>query len=317
MTGIKSGLRAAGSEFAYGVYDGFTGVVRLPYRGAKRGGAKGFAKGVGMGLTGFVLKDLAAIVGPFAYTLKGVAKQAGRHRQPNMVIRRARVVEGRKVLEALDIKGTVQGGATKKDAPKDLSARKAENEHFAGKTDNDGKAMKDDSPEGTAKANISNHHDNGSQHDLHSETPQIHDTPNGEESMDHYSSYARSRADVEREVVEGWNIFGQLLAAVEAEEKRDGIRGQVSALFRSGLPDAFLDVGVAKRTLESVREGKSLKDIFGVHNAEHKQEQQEQQELELDTHEQEKKQQVQEKKQQVQEKKQQEQEKKKTASVAK
>jgi len=30
----------------------------------KKNGAVGFAKGVGMGLTGFVLKDLAAIFGP-------------------------------------------------------------------------------------------------------------------------------------------------------------------------------------------------------------------------------------------------------------
>jgi hypothetical protein len=101
VTGIKSGLRAAGAEFAYGIYDGWTGVVRLPYRGARRDGARGLAKGVGMGVTGFVLKDLAAVVGPVAYALKGVAKQAARHKQPTQIVRRARIDEGRRAHAVL------------------------------------------------------------------------------------------------------------------------------------------------------------------------------------------------------------------------
>lgn len=101
VTGIRSGLRAAGHEFMYGVYDGVTGIVRLPYRGAKANGVAGFAKGVGMGLTGFVLKDLAAIVGPVGYTLKGVAKQLDRGRQPVRHIRRARIVQGQREVRAM------------------------------------------------------------------------------------------------------------------------------------------------------------------------------------------------------------------------
>jgi hypothetical protein len=96
VTGIKSGLRAARHEFAYGIYDGWTGVVRLPVRGARDDGVRGFVAGVGMGLTGFVLKDIAAIIGPVGYTLKGVVKQAERRRQPIKYIRRARVVQGRR-----------------------------------------------------------------------------------------------------------------------------------------------------------------------------------------------------------------------------
>lgn len=101
VTGIRSGLRAAGHEFAYGIYDGWTGVVRLPVRGAKADGLKGFAKGVGMGLTGFVLKDLAAIAGPVGYTLKGVAKQLDRGRQPVKHIRRARIIQGQREVGGL------------------------------------------------------------------------------------------------------------------------------------------------------------------------------------------------------------------------
>lgn len=102
VTGIRSGLRAARSEFFYGIYDGWTGVVRLPIRGARNGGGvMGFTRGVGMGLTGFVLKDIAAIVGPVGYTLKGVKKQVERRRQPSRVIRRARISQGQRQRQEL------------------------------------------------------------------------------------------------------------------------------------------------------------------------------------------------------------------------
>ncbi|PCD30856.1 hypothetical protein AU210_010527 [Fusarium oxysporum f. sp. radicis-cucumerinum] len=101
VTGFHSGLRAARHEFAYGVYDGFTGVVRLPVRGAKENGPIGFVKGTGMGLTGLVLKNLSAIVDPIGYTLKGVVKQAERSKTPQKYIRRARIVQGQREYKAL------------------------------------------------------------------------------------------------------------------------------------------------------------------------------------------------------------------------
>ncbi|EAA28516.1 glycosyltransferase family 1 protein [Neurospora crassa] len=145
VTGIKSGLKAAGHEFVFGIYDGWTGLVRLPYRGFKEGGISskpsgsasrpgtgtgtgsqggstandnndagagstkpapagrmvGLVKGVGMGLTGFVLKDISAIIGPIGYTLKGVVKQAQRGRGPAKYIRKARIVQGARELEAV------------------------------------------------------------------------------------------------------------------------------------------------------------------------------------------------------------------------
>ncbi|KAM5345427.1 hypothetical protein ACJ41O_011289 [Fusarium nematophilum] len=101
VTGFRSGLRAARGEFVYGIYDGFTGVVRLPVRGAKEHGAIGFVKGTGMGLTGLVLKNLAAVVGPVGYTLKGVVKQVERSKTPQKPIRRARIVQGQREATAL------------------------------------------------------------------------------------------------------------------------------------------------------------------------------------------------------------------------
>jgi len=101
---MKSGLKAAGEEFVYGIYDGFTGVVVQPYTGARDDGALGFVKGVGMGLTGFVLKDLAAIIGPFGYTFKGIHKELLKSKQPTHFIRKARIMQGQRDLQMLDDK---------------------------------------------------------------------------------------------------------------------------------------------------------------------------------------------------------------------
>ncbi|KAK0386302.1 hypothetical protein NLU13_6139 [Sarocladium strictum] len=104
VTGISSGLKAAGKEFGYGVYDGFTGVVRLPIRGAKQDGAVGFVKGTGMGLMGFVLKNISAVAGPVGYTLKGVVKQVERNRRPLKFVRRGRIVQGQREAGRIDEK---------------------------------------------------------------------------------------------------------------------------------------------------------------------------------------------------------------------
>lgn len=108
ISGFHSGLRAAGSEFTFGIYDGVTGLVLQPYHGARQNGAVGFVQGVGKGIGGFVLKDLAAIFGPFGYTLKGVHKELIKGRQPTAFIRRARVRQGAKDAQALDGKAKQQ-----------------------------------------------------------------------------------------------------------------------------------------------------------------------------------------------------------------
>ncbi|KAL7627182.1 hypothetical protein AAE478_003958 [Parahypoxylon ruwenzoriense] len=101
VTGIQSGLKAAGHEFVYGIYDGFTGIVRLPIRGGKQDGVKGALKGVGMGLTGFVLKDIAALIGPIGYMLQGIVKQAERGKQPIKYLRRVRIVQAQRELHVI------------------------------------------------------------------------------------------------------------------------------------------------------------------------------------------------------------------------
>ncbi|MCJ1435394.1 hypothetical protein MMC27_004767 [Xylographa pallens] len=101
ITGFHSGLKAAREELVYGVYDGVTGLVKHPYQGAKQGPV-GFVKGVGKGIGGFVLKDLAAIIGPFGYTMKGLHKELRKGRQPTAFIIHARVMQGRKDFSELD-----------------------------------------------------------------------------------------------------------------------------------------------------------------------------------------------------------------------
>lgn len=75
VTDFKSGLRAATKEFGFGMYDGITGLVTQPMRGAKKEGAAGFLKGIGKGMAGIALKPGAAIFGIPAYTMKGVYKE--------------------------------------------------------------------------------------------------------------------------------------------------------------------------------------------------------------------------------------------------
>jgi hypothetical protein len=75
-----------------------------PYTGARDNGPIGFVKGIGMGLTGLVLKDIAAIVGPFGYTLKGVHKELLKSKQPTKFIRKARIMQGQRDLVQLDEK---------------------------------------------------------------------------------------------------------------------------------------------------------------------------------------------------------------------
>lgn len=103
VTGLHSGLRAAGKEFALGMYDGLAGVVSQPYYGARANGdagdrVSGFAKGLARGLGGVVLKTNAAAAGLLAYSLKGVHKELRKERDRRWarLIVRARLVQGQR-----------------------------------------------------------------------------------------------------------------------------------------------------------------------------------------------------------------------------
>ncbi|KAK0123702.1 hypothetical protein ONS95_008712 [Cadophora gregata] len=75
VTDLKSGAQAAGKEFAFGMYDGVTGLVTQPWRGAQKEGVTGFAKGLGKGIGGIIFKPGAALWGIPSYMMKGVHKE--------------------------------------------------------------------------------------------------------------------------------------------------------------------------------------------------------------------------------------------------
>lgn len=79
-----------------------------PVRGARSEGALGFVKGTGMGLTGFVLKNISAIIGPFGYTMKGLHKELLKSHQPTHFIRKARILEGGIDHKELDDRGLAE-----------------------------------------------------------------------------------------------------------------------------------------------------------------------------------------------------------------
>lgn len=59
VTGLASGLMLAGKEFGLGLFDGVTGLVTQPMRGAEKEGVQGLIKGFGKGIGGVMLKPVA------------------------------------------------------------------------------------------------------------------------------------------------------------------------------------------------------------------------------------------------------------------
>lgn len=64
VTGIGSGLKVAGKEFGYGLFDGISGLVTQPLKGAEKEGAGGLVKGFGKGIGGLITKPAAGESSP-------------------------------------------------------------------------------------------------------------------------------------------------------------------------------------------------------------------------------------------------------------
>lgn len=75
VTGIVSGLKEASKELGYGFYDGFTGLVTMPLRGAATDGPVGCAKGLVQGSIGVLVKPIAGVSGLAGYTIKGLHRE--------------------------------------------------------------------------------------------------------------------------------------------------------------------------------------------------------------------------------------------------
>ncbi|KAI1334644.1 hypothetical protein F5Y15DRAFT_401146 [Xylariaceae sp. FL0016] len=72
VTSFGSGLKVAGKEFGFGMYDGIAGLVTQPLRGAQKEGGMGLLKGFGKGIGGIVLKPAAAVWSIPAYSMAGI-----------------------------------------------------------------------------------------------------------------------------------------------------------------------------------------------------------------------------------------------------
>ncbi|KAF3019246.1 hypothetical protein E8E14_003977 [Neopestalotiopsis sp. 37M] len=72
VTSFESGLKIAGKEFGLGLYDGISGLVTQPIRGAQKEGGMGFLKGFAKGIGGVVFKPAAGAWSVPAYTMAGI-----------------------------------------------------------------------------------------------------------------------------------------------------------------------------------------------------------------------------------------------------
>ncbi|KAI2640918.1 hypothetical protein GGS21DRAFT_502325 [Xylaria nigripes] len=72
VTSFSSGLKVAGKEFGLGMYDGITGLITQPLKGAEKEGGAGLLKGFGKGIGGLILKPSAAVWALPAYTMAGI-----------------------------------------------------------------------------------------------------------------------------------------------------------------------------------------------------------------------------------------------------
>uniref|UniRef100_A0A061SMK5 Vacuolar protein sorting-associated protein 13 family protein n=1 Tax=Tetraselmis sp. GSL018 TaxID=582737 RepID=A0A061SMK5_9CHLO len=70
----QEGIRQGAHDLGVGFYEGFTGIVADPMRGAEAAGVKGFVKGLATGLTGVVVKPTA---GMLEFASKAVAGIGG------------------------------------------------------------------------------------------------------------------------------------------------------------------------------------------------------------------------------------------------
>ncbi|KIW26068.1 uncharacterized protein PV07_09196 [Cladophialophora immunda] len=113
INGFRTGLRVAGKEFWLGIYDGVTGVVRIPYLEVQEDGLSALPKSVARGIGGLVLKPVSGVLGLGAYTAKGVHNSVRRRvrdtQKTERWIRQARVAQGHREAQRLQERRTNSG----------------------------------------------------------------------------------------------------------------------------------------------------------------------------------------------------------------
>ncbi|KAK6849693.1 Sterol 3-beta-glucosyltransferase UGT80B1 [Apiospora arundinis] len=72
VTDLSSGIRVASKEFGLGLFDGISGLVTQPLRGAEKEGATGLVKGFAKGIGGLIFKPAAGAWAVPAYAMAGL-----------------------------------------------------------------------------------------------------------------------------------------------------------------------------------------------------------------------------------------------------
>jgi hypothetical protein len=83
------------------LYDGITGLVTQPMKGARESGIGGFLTGLGKGIGGAIFKPAAGAVGVPAYAFKGIYEeiQSARGLSPEDQLKAKQVAQGQKEWE--------------------------------------------------------------------------------------------------------------------------------------------------------------------------------------------------------------------------
>jgi hypothetical protein len=250
IDGIASGFRAGGDEFAYGIYDGFTGLVRLPAKGAKEGGVLGCLEGFGMGIGGLVLKNIAASFGLVAFPAMGVRKRIQRGRQPIVFIRKARMRQGVKEFDALKERGRVD--QYQENMNKEMTASfercNMEGPRILQETETGKEGESVGEPKNTEMVQDEKGKQQGEQDDT------------GDNSPFRTQTNDPSLEAIEHEVEHGWQIVLEVLD-VTTKKRSQGFFSRL-ALKREKRKwrdaQALESVGTAKKALQAKKEGKDV-----------------------------------------------------------
>ncbi|KAG9092871.1 hypothetical protein FS749_015386 [Ceratobasidium sp. UAMH 11750] len=76
VNGVGSGLVEGGKGLAYGLYDGFTDMVRQPAKGFVENGIVGAVAGVAIGSSNCIVKPIAGLMSAFSLPMEGAVKDA-------------------------------------------------------------------------------------------------------------------------------------------------------------------------------------------------------------------------------------------------
>ncbi|KAJ9091283.1 hypothetical protein QFC21_007272 [Naganishia friedmannii] len=80
----RSGFVAGGKGLAFGFYDGITGMVLDPMKGAQSEGVVGFAKGFARASVNLTVQPAAGIFGLFSHPVKGIGKSISNSLRPEL-----------------------------------------------------------------------------------------------------------------------------------------------------------------------------------------------------------------------------------------